>query len=165
MHRYLCILSGQSVFRETKAAISIGLARPSKKTHRCLDYQWHHWKSLGDCLWTSGDITGSPKAASGSPTSLDIGGFSCSGPHDLYWETARSTGFYWLRFSGSRVNFWAMAPSVCSWRQWRMRDHLEKSSMPLAWPYVEICDHGWRQNYRDRGSKRRNFLLGIVCKL
>jgi hypothetical protein len=39
-----------------KAAISIDLACPSTKKHRC-QYLWN-------CLWTSCDVTGSPKAIS-----------------------------------------------------------------------------------------------------
>jgi hypothetical protein len=69
-----------------KAAISIGLACPSMKKHGCLDFQWHHWKSLGDCLWTSSDVTGSPKAVSGSLTSMSIGSFSHLGKPDLYLQ-------------------------------------------------------------------------------
>jgi hypothetical protein len=63
-----------------KAAISIGLACPSKKNHLC-QYLW-------DFLWTSSDITESPKAVSKRffsdvTGSLLFGGFSCLGTPDL----------------------------------------------------------------------------------
>jgi hypothetical protein len=33
-----------------KATISIGLVYRSKTNHQCLDFQWHYWKSLVNCL-------------------------------------------------------------------------------------------------------------------
>jgi hypothetical protein len=60
-----------------QAAIRIGLACQSKKNHRCLCR--HHWKSLGDCFWTSSDVSGNLLEVFGSLTSIDIGGFSCLG--------------------------------------------------------------------------------------
>jgi hypothetical protein len=87
-----------------KAAISLGLACPSKNNHSCLYFQWHHWKSLGDYLWTSSDVTGTP-AVSGSPTRFDRCFFML--------EHARPLLIAALIFAGSSVDFnrfWPVIP-------------------------------------------------------